>query len=418
MVAGGLTAIFFVCTLVVWTVWTGIYGIFAAHYFLVTLTDSSSGQDEAQYPNESVFDWWWKPILCGWVLLMWLIPVTLLLMPLALVSPQAFGIVWALVLWLLFPLGIASALYTQNWLHIIHAGVIGPMFRHLPAFVYVYLLTFGMFVGTVWIINRALTDSLIWMVPAVVCLPAVLLLYARHWGRFAWLSLNHLPRTTRRPRAEAPEKTWAEPEHDEAPKVEPAEPAPDGIRAGLPPATATAIQATASSAPAAEEVDEWTDTKPYTVIQDASLPSFQEAPEEPLLASIAPPAPPPPVVEEEDEWALDKKPYAYTEPDPVPESAPATATKTKPDPNKPITLTKYYDDRAKKEKKAQRKAEEAKRAMPTLSNKTPTFHAALIAGVWKFMFYTSTLQIWGNLLVLTIIELFIMYMLVQFWPKA
>ena len=35
---------------------------------------------------------------------------------------------------------------------------------------------------------------------AAFALPTVLLLYARHWGRLAWLSLNYLPRQGKRPR--------------------------------------------------------------------------------------------------------------------------------------------------------------------------------------------------------------------------
>src|SRR5437016_332454 len=108
MVGGGLLAIFFVCTLVLWAVGTLIYVIFASHYVLITLSDASSGQDEAQYPNESVFDWWWKPILFGCVLLMFLIPVTLLLTPLVFASPETFWIIWVVVLWFLYPLGLAS----------------------------------------------------------------------------------------------------------------------------------------------------------------------------------------------------------------------------------------------------------------------------------------------------------------------
>lgn len=397
----GLTAIFFVCTLVLFAISTLIYSIFVAHYMLTTLSDASSGQDEAQFPSESIFDWWWKPILFGWVLLMWLIPVTLLLTPIVFASPETFWIIWTLVLWILYPLSLASALYTQNWLQVIHFGLIGRMFHHFPAMIYTYVITFIVFAGTLWIVGRALMDSLLWMIPAVVCVPAMFLLYARHWGRFAWLSLNHLPRYARTPRRDAPKRDAPHAE-DEAPPAE-NKPAP------------------AVTTPAAPILnDEGEDIGPYPVIQDPNEPTFEETPEEPPLAILAPPRPPPPVVEEEDEWATDKKPYTYVEPDlpPEPEAVPGVATKTKTDPNKPITATQYYDDRAKRERKAKRKAEEEKKAMPALSKKTPSFQTALLSGVWGFFGYNSTLQVLGNLVVMTMIELFILYMLVLFLPRG
>lgn len=410
----GLTAIFFVCTLVLWAMWSLIYSIFTAHYVLTTLSDSSAGMDEAQFPSESIFDWWWKPILFGWVFLMLFIPVLLLLAPVAFASTEAYLITCTLILWFLYPLALASALYTQNWLHIFHFGVIGRMFHHFPAMIYTYVITFALFAGTLWIVKLALMQSVLWMIPAVVCVPALFLLYARYWGRFAWLSLNHLPRYSvparikERPRTE--ESTgWGEEEEPETKIDAPAEPS-DGIREGLPPGTPYAIQAAAPAAP----VDDENDLSPYAVIQDPSQPSFDEKPEPPPVAVIAPPKAPPPPVEEEDEWATEKKPYTYVEPDLPPEPAPGTESKTHP--NKPITATQYYDDRAKKERKAKRKAEAEKKAMPPLSKKTPTFVAAMITGVWGFLTHNSTLQVWGTMLVLTMIHLFITYMLVMFMP--
>src|SRR5687768_5177186 len=104
MVGGGLMAIFFVLTLVAWAMWSLVYFTFAAHYFLTTLTDSSSGLDDVQYPRESVFDWWWKPIFCAWVFIAWATPTTILLSPVAMFAPAVFPYLWFGVMWFIYPL--------------------------------------------------------------------------------------------------------------------------------------------------------------------------------------------------------------------------------------------------------------------------------------------------------------------------
>jgi hypothetical protein len=79
-------------------------------------------------------------------------------------------------------------------------------------------------------------------------------------------------------------------------------------------------------------------------------------------------------------------------------------------------MSKYYDDRAKKEALEKRRREEEKRTMPARSKKTPTFQAAFLGGVWTFMLYPSTLLAWANLAVFTLVEFLLLYMLVMFSP--
>ena len=151
--------------------------------------------------------------------------------------------------------------------------------------------------------------------------------------------------------------------------------------------------------------------KPYAVIDDGETP-FQETAATPPAAAAAPTAPA--IVEEEDEWAIDKKPYAFTEP--TPEVVPACAQETQSDADKPLRVSKYYDDRAKNEAEENRRREEEKRTMPTRSKKTPTFRAALLGGVWLFMFYPSTLMAWATLAVFTTVEFLLMYMMLMVAP--
>ena len=54
-------------------------------------------------------------------------------------------------------------------------------------------------------------------------------------------------------------------------------------------------------------------------------------------------------VEEEDEWAPTKKPYDLSEEGAGVVADPASAQEEKTEADKPLVITKYYDDRAKKE---------------------------------------------------------------------
>ena len=76
MAAAGFIIIF-VVAFVGCCMWSMIYLTFAAHYFLVTIIDSASGNDEVHYPNEAIIDWWWKPFFCIWILGFWLSRFTL-----------------------------------------------------------------------------------------------------------------------------------------------------------------------------------------------------------------------------------------------------------------------------------------------------------------------------------------------------
>lgn len=405
---GALMAIVFVCILVCFALFSVVYLIFASHFFLTTLADSSSGRDEVEYPREFFTDWWWKPILCGWVLFCWLVPSMVVLSPLLAVGPEAYLIVWGAFLWLVFPVSLACSLYAQHWLVLVHRGVLGRMLRHFPALVYVHLVNLAMLAASVWLIGQIVRDGLLWVIPTIVIVPLTLLIYARQWGRFAWLSLNYLPAGAQQARLELPpgervvQDPWA---YDEPAPAEAAPVEATAIQAGAP--ASSAFQA---SAPA-EEVDAWTDTAPYGIVDDPSLPSFKETPRAPL-APEAPPPPAPVFVEEEDEWATEKKPYEFTEP------APAAARDTKPEADQPVTMTEYFDERDRKEKIAERKAEKAKRKMPPRSKKTPAFHAAMLVGVWRFLAYPSTLIVWATLAALSTLEFILLYMMIVTFPAG
>jgi hypothetical protein len=427
--AGAGSVIIFVCLVAAFGIWSPIFVTFVSHYFLTTLIDSSSDSDEVHYPREGIFEWWWKPLLCAWVFVFWAFVASVVLAPVAVWSPLTYLILWTLVLWLAYPMSLASVLYSQHWLIFVHRGVCGRMLQHFGAFVYVHAITFGLCLVSVWLFVDGLTKSIIWAVPAVIIGAAAILLYARHWGRFAWLSLNFLPRQQRRPRAKraAVEDPWEEPPRANGKTPIPEVGAADGgIRAGPPPARSSGIQAGAAANPGAvqanpqvpptEEPDEWSDTRPYEVIDDPTLPPFPQSPDAPPKPTAAPAAPL--FVEEEDEWAPNKKPYGLSEEGATVEPAPAADPEEQAEINKPLVLTKYYKDRAKKEAEEERQAEEAKRKMPAQSRKTPTFQTALLAGVWRFMICPGTMMAWANLMVFLFVEFILLFLILSLVPKG
>ena len=421
MAGAGLVIIFMVA-FAGCVIWSMIYLTFAAHYFLTTIIDSSGGHDEVHYPKEAVVEWWWKPIFCLWLLGVMIVPVILCLAPFLARQPVALGICLAGVLWVLYPISILSALYTQNWLAVFHPGIAWRMLRHYGAFAYVHLITLISAGLCVFVLFKAFTGTFLWALPAAFLVPTTLLFYARHWGRFAWLSLNFLPRTKKNRFAP---KSWPE---DDVPvmDVEEVDPPSEAIREGVPNGAGQAYQSgvpvkgsshiRAGANPwAAQEEDEWaTDKKPYG-IDDAGLPSFKEMlPAPPPVANRAT-GPAPEIEEEEDEWAPVKKPYKWE--DPTHPAPPDPTLQTKPEADRPVVLAKYYEERARKEAAEARRRTEASRTMPRLSKKAPTFRKALFFGVWEFMIYSRTLSVWTNLVALTIVELLLLMMVVQFWPR-
>lgn len=357
------------------TIWTGIFLTFAAHYFLTIITESSAGIDEIQFPSEGIMDWWWKPVLCLLILAVWIVPTAVLSGPLLAGSPIAFGVGLGILLALLYPVSLLSTLYAQNWFFFLHPQVLWRLARHLGAFVYVHAVTMTMLAAAVGLIVATFLHSFLWALPASFAIPSTLLLYARHWGRFAWLALNFEARPKKKKkRAKGPDATPSPVENVPELDVEEIEPT-DAIAEGLPPAYPSAIQASAATpAFANEEEDEWSTNKaPYGLIEEEAKPQWQESTPSYVAEGIAT--------------------------------------------DQPLSLSKYYDEEAKRAAAAEEKKLAETGRMPPLRNKKPSFPVALVLGVWQFMIYSRTLSVWVNLVFLTAIELFFLLMVRNFWPR-
>lgn len=371
-------------------IWTLLFVTFTAHYFLTVVIDSSSGNDEVHFPVGTFVEWLWKPAFCLWILAFWVITGGVLLAPLSFGSAEFFVIGLATLVWLMYPVGVLSALYTQNWIFFVHPMLVGRMLRHFGAFTYVHLVSLFSAALCVGLLIGVFTHSFFWAMPTAFVLPTALLFYARHWGRFAWLALNFAPRRRKRRRAIVPPLLGNEdvPELD----VEEVSVASEGICAGLPPAIPHTILANTVA--------------PSTAIQASAAP-VPAAP-----SSIAPVPTTPMVNEEEDEWSTNKKPYPLL--DAVGKRE--VPLYDEPEDNKPISLAQYYDEKARQEKEEQKRKHAARNYLPPSSKRTPTFQSALFFGVWKFMLYRHTLRVWCNLVILTIVELFLLVMVRRFFP--
>lgn len=424
--AGAGNAILFIVSLVGLTIWSLIFFTFTSHYFLTTLTESSSGNDEVQYPSESFIEWWWKPIFCLWVLSFWVIPVTVLLSPLAVVNPQAFVVVLVAIVWLMYPVSLISALYTQNWFFFVHPVILWRMIRHIGAFTYVHLLTLLSASICAALLFAAFTQTFLWAIPAAIMIPTSLLFYARHWGRFAWLSLNFVPRKGKANRAvqadakaKAATETWPEMDVQEVEEgIRPG--APNDLKHGLQKGSSATPESVAPVAPKTPHYmmeEEWsTDTDPYLVADDPTQPTFHENAKTPA-APVAAQTTSAPLEEEEDEWSTEKKPYGVVG-DGDFQARPTDADDGRSEADKPMSVAKHYDDQADREKAKKKKAREDSTVfgMPPPTRNAPTFADALFFGVWRFMIYHRTLGVWANLVVLTMVELFFLFLVRSFVP--
>lgn len=417
-IAAAGNAILFVVSLVGLTIFSLIYLTCASHFFLTTITESSSGHDEVQYPRESLVEWWWKPIFVVWVLAFWVIPTAALCLPLATYSPIAGLIVFVSVIWLMYPLSLTSALVTQNWFFFLHPIVAGRMLRHFGAFVYVHLITALAAAACVWFVYAALAQSILWAIPAVFAISTTILFYARHWGRFAWLALNFMPRKNK-PKSEAKKPasdTDTVPEMDVLEIDEHAE----GIREGLPANTAAGIKVAAPAGTSPYQSDEADmETKPYMMVEDPTRPNFQEVDEPPPALAPAVPHSTSAPIEEEDEWATEKKPYGLIGDDefkgPPPDASPTT---DKSEADKPISIAAHFDKQHERdqEKKKKAQASDGVLDLPAPRKGAPTFANALFFGVWRFMIYERTLGAWLSLVILTAAEMFFVYLAKVFFP--
>jgi hypothetical protein len=184
-------------------------------------------------------------------LVVWLTAVATILGPMALISPLAAAIIAGVLLWFAYPIGLMCAMDAHNSLALIYLPLLGQLARHLPKVLLVGFATLPMGAAVVGLLVAAMLHSTAWAVPAAVVLPLALFLYARCWGRLAWLALN-MKRRRQREKAPLPKEAsvtvldpWAPPPEEPIPEMDVEVEEPE---------------------PLAEEDDEWAaNPRPYEV---------------------------------------------------------------------------------------------------------------------------------------------------------
>jgi hypothetical protein len=200
---------------------------FASHGFLTILTESSIGQPEVSWPNEMVTDWWWKPIYCFGSFAVWLTAGLLLSLPLMALNVWAGAALWANFVWFGYPVSLMCVMDANNSLAVIHLPLLVRLARHLGAVAAVGLATLPFGIMGAGLLALSLLHSTWWAIPAALVLPWTVFVYARCWGRLAWMLLNLKDR--RRPDDEKPpveaakatvQDPWAAPAEEPIPEVE------------------------------------------------------------------------------------------------------------------------------------------------------------------------------------------------------
>src|SRR5205807_2337274 len=90
--------------------WLGL----GSHCFLVVLTESTIGDREVRWPDDSIIDWWWKALYCVGLLSLWAAAGSVLLVPLVLWNPWVGGAVAALFLWFAYPIGLMCVMDARS----------------------------------------------------------------------------------------------------------------------------------------------------------------------------------------------------------------------------------------------------------------------------------------------------------------
>ncbi len=225
-VGGAGRAIIFMSAVAGLAIFGALWLTYAAHCFLTILTESSIGDREVRWPDESIADWWWKPLYCVGLLVFWLTAGGAFLWPMAFAGPVWFAVGAGLFLWLAYPVGLLCVLDARNSLAVIHVPLFARLPRYLPAVLFTGLVTLPLGAAAGGLLTGVVLHSVFWAIPAALVLPWALFLYARFWGRLAWLVLNRKVRRSAEdsPPPEAARVTvqdpWEIPREEPIPEVD------------------------------------------------------------------------------------------------------------------------------------------------------------------------------------------------------
>src|SRR5262249_47572264 len=117
----------------------------AAHAFLVAFQETAAGNDEGGWTNAPFLDWLHEMFLILWIAAVWLVPLGLFIRaakpPLLAEHPEVGFLIAGVMLWLLFPVGVLSAMSHGSWWVFFSPKLVGGLFRVLPAVATFYVVS-------------------------------------------------------------------------------------------------------------------------------------------------------------------------------------------------------------------------------------------------------------------------------------
>lgn len=297
----------------------GIVGFYvlsyAGHAFLTVVQETAAGNDEVTWPDETLFDRFWRVFYLAWVAVCAAIPAVI-------VWPLLFGLLpkgndalkvvlgGAPVLWLTFPLCLLSSLSAGAFWMLLNPGLFRRAVKRPGSLVLFYGQSAIVWFGCVALFSVSVLRGGAAGTLVLVAAPAAaagLLIYARLLGRLGWVISRarvieaRKPRAKKRPRQVRVEDPWADSEKGRRQRRGPAVELPlDGPVEGYDLEEEVAPEERQSAkaprpAPAPLPFDG--PAIPYDVSQEPPLPlpEVESSPEEEELARRhVPPVPPTP----------------------------------------------------------------------------------------------------------------------------
>jgi hypothetical protein len=220
---GTARAIWFVVAIVGLGIFGLIWLLYVSHCFLTVLTESSVGDAEVRWPDETILDWWLEPVYCLGFLIFCATIASVLMAFFMLVNPWVYAVAVGIFLWYVYPVGLVCVMDARSQAADARLPLALRLVGHLPTMLLVGLATLLPAILVFGSLAGLLLQSIGWALPAALLLPPALFFYARCWGRFAWLVLNIKPRT-KKPAPEVPPSGSAHAKIADPWAVPPAEP--------------------------------------------------------------------------------------------------------------------------------------------------------------------------------------------------
>lgn len=194
-----MSALLFVPLLAVASVVGFLLAVVAAHHFLVVIQTTAAGADEPVWPDEPLYDWFWKVFYLAMIIVVWIAPGIILSRVMATGDPMTARIFLIGWFWLTFPLGLLSSLSASSIWFPITPWLFPRFAQRMGKVLQFYILSLPLVAAGGWALGRLWgtfgPGGSMTAILAAGVLAFAWLLYARLIGRLAFvLSFTNDPR--------------------------------------------------------------------------------------------------------------------------------------------------------------------------------------------------------------------------------